>query len=72
MGKDRACIDLARVEAIQQIPLSQSKKSIQSFFGRIIFLRHFVPNFAGITKHISDMLRKGQDCQWDSTGNSVS
>jgi hypothetical protein len=39
-------IDPERVKAIQQIDIPRNKKSIQSFIGKIIFLRRFIPNFA--------------------------
>lgn len=38
-------IDPKRVEAIQDISIPINKQFIQSFIGRIIFLRCFVPNF---------------------------
>ena len=40
------CIDLGRVEAIQKIGLPRNKKELQSFLGKINFLRRFVLNFA--------------------------
>jgi hypothetical protein len=51
-------IDPERVKAIQQIDILRNKKSIQSFIGKIIFLRTFIPNFAEIIKYITDMLKK--------------
>ena len=52
------CVDPARVEAIQAIALPRNRKEIQSFLGKINFLRRFVPNFVGLVKHITMMLRK--------------
>jgi hypothetical protein len=51
-------IDLERVKAIQQIDIPRNKKSIQSFIGKINFLRRFIPNFAEIVKYMTDMLKK--------------
>jgi hypothetical protein len=51
-------IDPKRVKAIQQIDISRNKKSIQSFIGKINFLRRFIPNFAKIIKYITNMLKK--------------
>jgi hypothetical protein len=59
VSKDGVRIDPERVKGIMEIPLPASKKSIQSFFGRINFVRQFIPNFAEIVKPISDMLKKG-------------
>jgi hypothetical protein len=51
-------IDHERVKSIQQIEIPRNKKSIQSFIGKIKFLRRFIPNFAKIIKYITDMLKK--------------
>ena len=59
------CVDPARVEAIQAIPLPRNRKEIQSFLGKINFLRRFVPNFAELVKHITVMLRKENEIKWD-------
>ena len=37
----------------------RSKKDIQSFLGKINFVRRFIPNFSELVKHITSMLRKG-------------
>jgi hypothetical protein len=57
-------IDLERVKAIQQIDIPRNKNSIQSFIGKIIFLRRFIPNFAEIIKYIIDMLKKDAKIKW--------
>jgi hypothetical protein len=57
-------IDPERVKAIQQIDIPRNKKSIQSFIGKIIFLRRFIPNFAEIIKYITDMLKKDAEIKW--------
>ena len=51
-------IDPVRVEAIHKISIPRSKKYIQSFLGKINFIRGFIPNFAELIKHITGMLRK--------------
>ena len=38
-------IDLERFKSILKISLPRSKKDMQSFIGKIIFLRWFIPNF---------------------------
>jgi hypothetical protein len=57
-------IDPRRVEAIQALSLSRSKKEFQSFLGKIYFLRRFVSNFAELVKFITTMLRKGNEIKW--------
>jgi hypothetical protein len=49
---------------MQAISLPRSKKEIQSFLGKINFLRRFVSNFAKLVKHITTMLRKGNEVKW--------
>jgi hypothetical protein len=44
-------IDPERVKAIQLIDILRNKMSIQSFIGKINFLRRFIPNFAEIVKY---------------------
>jgi hypothetical protein len=59
-------IDPERVKAIQQIDIPRNKKSIQSFIGKINFLRRFIPNFVEIIKYITDMLKKDAKIKWIS------
>jgi hypothetical protein len=57
-------IDPSRVEAIQTLSLPRSKKEVQAFLGKINFLRRFVSNFAELVRHITTMLRKGNEVKW--------
>ena len=52
-------IDPERVKAIQTFTVLRSKKDIQSFLGKVNFVRRFIPNFAELVKHITSMLKKG-------------
>ena len=52
-------IDPERVKAIQTLSVPRSKKDIQSFLGKINFVRRFIPNFSELVKHITSMLKKG-------------
>jgi hypothetical protein len=63
-------IDPTRIEAIQNIPLSENKKAMQSFFGKINFIRRFIPNFFEITKPISNLLKKDKEFKWDDVMNT--
>jgi len=62
--QDGIRIDPERIKAIQQIEQPRHKKGIQSFMGKINFLRRFIPNLAETSKPISDVLKN------DKEGNS--
>jgi hypothetical protein len=53
-----------RVEAIQTLSLPRSRKEVQDFLGKINFLRRFIANFAELVKHITTILRKGNEVKW--------
>jgi hypothetical protein len=63
-------IDPKRVNAIQMIDIPRNKKSIQSFIGRINFLRRFIPNFAKIIKLIMNMLKNDAKIKWKQEAKS--
>lgn len=44
--------------------MPRNRKEIQSFLGKVNFVRHFIPNFAEIVKDITRMLKKGVDIKW--------
>ena len=46
ISKDGIKIDPSRVESIQKIEMPRNKKEVQSFIGRVNFLRRFILNFA--------------------------
>jgi hypothetical protein len=52
------------VEGILKIDIPRSKKEVQSFLGKVNFLRRFIPNLAEIIKHITNMLKKGNEIKW--------
>jgi hypothetical protein len=54
-------IDPSRVEAIRTLSLPRSKKEVQAFLGKINFLRRFISNFAEMVKHITSMLKEGNE-----------
>ena len=57
-------IDLVRVEAIQQLSIPRSKRDIQSFLGKLNFVRRFIPNFSKLVKHITVMLKMDVEIKW--------
>jgi hypothetical protein len=58
-------IDPSRVEAIQALAIPKSRKEVQSFLGKINFLRRFVSNFVEVVKIITTMLRKENEVRWN-------
>jgi hypothetical protein len=58
-------IDLRRVEAIQTLSFPRSNKEVQSFLGKISFLRRFIFNFVELVKHIKTMFRKANEVKWN-------
>jgi hypothetical protein len=64
VSKDGIKIDPKRVEAIDTINIPRNVKEIQSFLGKIFFLRRFNPNFPEIVKLITDMLKKNSKVKW--------
>jgi len=57
-------IDPKRVSAIHTLSLPRNKKEIQTFLGKINFLRRFIPNYAKIVKDIKNMLKKNNEVKW--------
>eukprot|EP00253_Pinus_taeda_P029341 PITA_29341 len=64
ISKDGIHIDPARVQAIQQIDLPRNKKEIQSFNGKMKFLRCFVPNLVEHLREMTNMLKKDNQVKW--------
>jgi hypothetical protein len=52
------------VEATQKIAIPRTKKEIQSFIGKVNFMRRFISNIAEIMKYITNMLRKENEIKW--------
>eukprot|EP00253_Pinus_taeda_P021623 PITA_21623 len=64
ISKDGIRIGPARVQVIQQIDLPWSKKEIQSFNGKMNFLRRFIPNLTEHLKEMTNMLKKEIQVKW--------
>jgi hypothetical protein len=64
VSRDGIKIDSKRVEAIDTINIPRNVKDIQSFLGKIIFLRRFIPNFVEIMKLTTYMLKKNNKVKW--------
>ena len=67
VSKNGMIIDPERSEAIAKIGLQSSKKTMQSFLGKINFVRRFVPNFAQIVRPLQDLIKKNVLFKWSET-----
>lgn len=57
-------IDPSKVEAILKFDIPRNKKELQSFIGKVIFLKIFLPNFVETCKVMTNMLRKNNEIKW--------
>ena len=64
VSKEGLIIDLERIEAISKIGLSNSRKAMQSFLGKINFVRRFVLNFAQVVKPLQFLVKKDVSFKW--------
>ena len=62
--KEGIKVDPSRVEGILKIGIPESKKEVQSFLGKVNFLKRIIPNLAEIIKYITNMLKKGNEIKW--------
>lgn len=58
VSKEGLTVDLERKKAILTLPLPTHEKGLQSFLGRINFLRRFIPNPSTMVKPLITMLKK--------------
>lgn len=61
ISKEGVIIDPKRFSTILVISLPKNKKEIQSFLGKIMFLRRLIPNYDEIVKDITNILKKDND-----------
>jgi hypothetical protein len=59
-------IEPERTEAISKVPPPHNKKSMQSFLGRINFIRWFIPSFTETVKPLQDIIKKNVEFKWGS------
>ena len=57
-------IDPKRIEPILKISPPRKIKELQSFIGKIIFLRIFFPNLTELIRKITNMLKKDFEIKW--------
>ena len=60
-------IDPERTQAISKITYPFSKKAMQSFLGKINFVRRFIPSFSEIIRPLQKMIKKDAIFNWGQT-----
>ena len=68
VSKEGITIEPERVSAILVLLLLAHKKGLQSFLGRINFIRRFIPNVAELLSPLTAMLKKGIVFSWTKEG----
>jgi hypothetical protein len=63
-------IDPEQIRAIAQLPLPHNKNAMQSFFGKINFLRKFTLEFTENIKPLQKMTHKDVEFKWDDERKS--
>ena len=44
--------------------MPRNRKEIQSFLGKVNFLKRFITNFVEVVKYINNMLKKDSNFKW--------
>ena len=57
-------IDPDRIQEIENIPLPHNEKEMQSFLGKINFVKRFVPDFSQIILPLQSMIKKNSIFKW--------
>lgn len=58
-------IEPERIQAIEKIQMSSNKKGMQSFLGKINFVKIFVFAFSEFVRPMQNMIKKIYDFKWN-------
>jgi transposase InsO family protein len=64
VSQDGIKVDPAKIKTIQEWPILQSVKEIQSFLGLVNYYRRFVPNLAVMALPLSELIKKDVPFHW--------
>ena len=64
VSKQGINIDPERTQTIAQISMPHSKKTMQSFLGKINFVSRFIPGFTEIVRPLQKMIKKDAEFKW--------
>ena len=70
VSKDGLTADPKRTKEILALSFPSHKKGLQSFLGRINFVRIFIPNLATMVKTLTEMLKKNMVFSWTKEGKA--
>jgi hypothetical protein len=65
VSREGVKVDPERVVAIKNMPLPTNKKEMKSFFGKIKFLRCFIPDFSQVVKPLNQLMKNNIRFKWD-------
>ena len=65
ISKEGIKIDPKRIEVILKINHPRNIKELQSFIGRINFLRRFIPYVVELLRNITNMLKRDSKIRWN-------
>ena len=71
VSKDGMMIDPEITQDIANISPPSSKKAMQSFLGKINFVRRFVPSFSEMVRPLQNMIKKDAIFKWGSQENQA-
>ncbi|GJP55497.1 hypothetical protein CLOM_g14448 [Closterium sp. NIES-68] len=61
---DGVKIDPKKIATIQDWKPPTNLRELQGFLGFVNYVRHFIPNMAGVTSPLTDLLKKGTSFEW--------
>ncbi|CAI5484033.1 unnamed protein product [Closterium sp. Yama58-4] len=64
ISRDGIKIDPAKIKTIQEWKAPTNVTELQSFLGFVNYVRRFIPNMAGITGPLTDLLHKDKNFVW--------
>jgi hypothetical protein len=64
-------VDSLKVEVILNLPPPSTLRQLQSLQGKANFIRHFIPNYAEITRGFTRLLKKDSEFVWDTIANNA-
>jgi hypothetical protein len=64
VSKDGMIIDPEITQYIAKLPPPSSKKSMQSFLGKINFVKRFVPRFSEMVRPLQNLIKKDVLYHW--------
>jgi hypothetical protein len=66
ISKDRIKIDPRKIESIWKVEHPRNIKEIQSFIGKINFMRRVIPNLAKLLRNTTNMLKRYTKIRWNT------